>query len=74
MTKPYSLLVLSLRDAAFPISETRLAKAYHHGSSLWGKIAKLVTKLADGKSQNYFLKVRVLLCPYVSYSIFNQSN
>lgn len=74
MTEPYSLLVLSLRDAAFPIPETRLEKAYHYGSSLWGKIAKLVTKLADGKSQNYFLKVRALLCPCVSYPIFYQSN
>ena len=75
--RPCSKVIYLLRDRvqiadrpfyiAFPLSNTKLETAYHYGSSLWGKIAKLVTRLADGTTQNYFLKVRrMLLCSYHS--------
>ena len=49
--------IVSSGCSAFPLPNTTHVTAYSNGVSLWGKIAKLVTKLEDGQNEYYFLKV-----------------
>lgn len=42
---------------ALPVPNTTVIAARNYGMSLWGRTAKISTKLSDGEPRNYFLKV-----------------
>lgn len=44
--------------AALPIPNTQVLSAHNYGMSLWGRTAKIITRLPDGKKETYFLKVK----------------
>lgn len=48
---------MKLTGLALPISGTQVVSAHCYGRSLWGKMAKIIARLPDGKIEIYFLKV-----------------
>lgn len=52
--------------SALPVPGASVVSAHAYGMSLWGRTAKIITRLPDGKSKTYFLKVNTLLLYYRS--------
>ena len=42
---------------AFPVIGTKILRAQHYGTSLWGRTAKIRVELPSGERDTYFLKL-----------------